>query len=131
MLLNEKGFFDCNPQALKMFGISSKEEFIKLSPPEVSPPNQLDGKNSFESSNEKIFTAYQQGINRFDWIHRRSNGEDFPSEVLLSAFNLGSEQVLQATVRDISDRKLAEKQLIEAKEHAEEMNHLKIVSFQI
>jgi len=36
--------------------------------------------------------------------------------VLLSVFNLGSEQVLQATVRDISERKLAEKELIKAKE---------------
>ena len=111
MLLNEKGFFDCNPQTYKMFGINSKEEFIKLNPSELSPPNQLDGKNSFESSNEKIRTAYQQGINRFNWIHRRFNGEDFPAEVLLSVFNLGSEQVLQATVRDISERKRAEEEI--------------------
>jgi PAS domain S-box-containing protein len=111
MLLNEKEFIDCNPQTLKIFGINSKEEFLKLHPSDFSPPNQLDGKNSFESSNEKIRTAYQQGMNRFNWIHRRSNGEDFHTEVLLSAFNLGSEQVLQATVRDISERKRAEENL--------------------
>jgi PAS domain S-box-containing protein len=32
---------------------------------------------------------------------------------------------IRTTIQDISERKLAEKELIEAKEHAEEMNHLK------
>jgi len=36
-----------------MFGISSKEEFIKLSPSELSPPNQLDGKNSLNHQMKK------------------------------------------------------------------------------
>ena len=40
-------------------------------------------------------------MNRFDWIHQRTNGEDFPAEVLLSTFDLGNEHVLQATVKDI------------------------------
>jgi len=33
-----------------------------------------------------------RALTAFDWIHRRSNGEDFPTEVLLSVFNLGSEK---------------------------------------
>jgi PAS domain-containing protein len=39
MLLNETGFFDCNPRTLELFKISSKEEFIKLHPADLSPPS--------------------------------------------------------------------------------------------
>ena len=44
-------------------------------------------------------------------MHRRTNGEDFPAEVLLSAFRYGEETVLEATVRDITERKKVEQQL--------------------
>ena len=108
MLLTEKGFFDCNPHTLEMFGLKSKEEFIQLHPADISPPMQPDGKNSLEAALDRIQIAFKEGVNRFDWIHRRKNGEDFPAEVLLSAFEYGGKKVLQATVRDITARKQAE-----------------------
>ena len=36
MLLDQKGFFDCNPATLEMFGLASKDEFIVLHPAELS-----------------------------------------------------------------------------------------------
>ena len=111
MLLNKNGFFDCNLQTLKMFKVKKKEEFIKFRPDELSPPVQPDGKNSFEAAQENINIAYRDGYNHFDWIHRRFDGEDFYAEVLLSTFNIGGEKVLQATVRDITERKIAEEKL--------------------
>jgi PAS domain S-box-containing protein len=112
MLLNKNGFFDCNPQTLELFKINTKEEFIKFHPAELSPPFQPDGKNSFEASQEYINIANQEGHKRFDWTHRRTDGEDFYAEVLLSAFDLGGERVLQATARDITERKCAEETII-------------------
>jgi PAS domain S-box-containing protein len=107
MLLNEKGFFDCNSQTLKMFGFKTKEEFTAIHPSDVSPDSQPDGRDSLSASQEHIQTAYRQGYDRFEWVHRRSDGEDFPAEVLLSAFDFGGQRVLQATVRDITERKQA------------------------
>ena len=46
MLLTEKGFFDCNPCTLQMFGFKSKEEFIRIHPADVSPPAQPGGQAS-------------------------------------------------------------------------------------
>jgi len=114
MLLTENGFFDCNPSSLKMFGLKTKEEFVKFHPAELSPPTQPDGQPSLQSAGEHIQTAFRTGIDRFEWIHRRSNGQDFPVEVLLSAFDWGGERVLQATVRDISERKQSENALKES-----------------
>jgi hypothetical protein len=108
MLLDRNGFFDCNPQTLKLFKINSKEEFKKLSPIDLSPPVQSDGTNSNEASEENIRIAYRDGFNRFNWIHRRANGEDFIADVLLSAFDYCGERALQVTVRDITERKIAE-----------------------
>jgi PAS domain S-box-containing protein len=113
MLLDRNGFFDYNPQTLKLFKVNNKEEFKKLSPIELSPPFQSDGRNSLEASEENIRIAYRDGYNRFEWIHQRANGEDFNADVLLSAFDYCGERVLQATVRDITERKQIEKKLVE------------------
>ena len=112
ILMNKDGSFDCNPQTLKMFKVNMKEEFFKFYPAELSPIVQPDGKNSYEASQEYINVAYQEGINRFDWTHRRTDGEDFYTEVLLSTVDFGEEQVLQCTVRDITERKRAEQTII-------------------
>jgi PAS domain S-box-containing protein len=125
MLLDRNVFFDCNLQTLKLFKIKSKEEFLKLSPAELSPPVQSDGRNTVEEVEENISIAYSEGYNRFDWIHCRPNGEVFYADVLLSAFDYGGERVLQATVRDITERKYTELELIKAKEKAEESDRLK------
>ncbi len=111
MMLDEKGFFDCNSATLRMFGFSTKEEFTKVHPADVSPPYQPDGTDSLTAANNKIAEAFSKGMNRFEWMHRRTNGEEFPAEVLLTAFPLRGKQVLQATVRDITERKRAEEAL--------------------
>jgi PAS domain S-box-containing protein len=116
MLLTEKGFFDCNTRTLELFGFDTKEEFTAVHPADVSPPFQPDGRESMLAAMEQIQTAYEQGYHRFEWLHRRSSGEDFPAEVLLTAFNFGGETVLQATVRDITQRKWLELKIEESSE---------------
>ena len=111
MLLDEKGFFDCNPATLKIFGFRTKEEFCGKSPAEHSPPTQPDGTDSITKANQKVAEAYQNGSNSFEWMHMKSNGESFPAEVLLTAFNLDGKRVIQATVRDISERKQKNEEL--------------------
>ncbi|MDO9186091.1 MAG: PAS domain S-box protein [Bacteroidia bacterium] len=115
MLLTRKGFFDCNPKTLEMFGLADRKEFIESHPSDSSPAFQPDGQESLTKSNAMIEIAFEKGVNRFEWVHQRKNGEKFPAEVLLSAFNYGNERVLQATVHDITERKLVEKRLLEFK----------------
>jgi PAS domain S-box-containing protein len=112
MLLNEKGFFDCNPRTLQMFGVKTKEDFCRFHPADLSPPSQPGGHESLPAAGEHIEAAFRNGFRHFEWIHRRTNGEDFPAEVLMSAFDWGKERVLQSTVRDVSERKRAEAALL-------------------
>ena len=122
MLLDEKGFFDCNEATVKMFGCKNKEEFCSKHPSDVSPATQPCGSDSMELANKRIATAMEKGSNSFEWVHRRIDGTDFPAEVLLNAMELDGKQILQAVVRDISDRKLAEEKLVQARDKAEELN---------
>ena len=111
MLLDKKGFFDCNESTLRIFGCSGKDEFLGKHPSEWSPTTQPDGSDSRESAEEKIATAFRKGRNFFEWMHWRANGKEFPAEVLLTPMQLEGKDVLQATVRDITKRKRAEKEL--------------------
>lgn len=118
MLLDEKGFLDCNNATLRIFGFSTKEDFTKMHPSQVSPEYQPDGVDSMTAANNKIAEAFRTGTNHFEWVHRRLNGEDFPADVLLSAFNSKGKQVLQATVRDISEQKRIAQELRLARDEA-------------
>jgi diguanylate cyclase len=107
-LMDKNGFLDCNSAALKMFGYPADE---MMHPSDISPPNQLDGTSSRVAAEEKIAAAFRKGTERFEWLHQRKNGKVFPAEVCLTALTLSGKPRLLATVRDISDRKLAEEQV--------------------
>jgi len=107
ILLDKERFFDCNPAALTMFGYKSIKELSNKHPSEVSPPYQPSGESSLTLANKKIDEAYKKGVNLFEWMHKKKNGQEFPASVLLVPFKLGSRRVLQATVRDISAEKMA------------------------
>ncbi|MDD5615643.1 MAG: PAS domain S-box protein [Candidatus Methanoperedens sp.] len=108
MLFDEKGFFDCNNATLKIFGLSTKEDILKMHPTQVSPPYQPDGVDSQTAVNNKIAQVFSKGTNHFEWVHRKKSGEDFSADVLLTAFKFKGKPVLQATVRDITERKKME-----------------------
>ena len=111
MILDQNGFIDCNQATLKLFDYRSFDQFINTHPSEQSPPTQPDGQDSRIAANEKIATAIRQGSNRFEWLHRRADGTDFPAEVLLTAIQQNGNPILQAVVRDITERKRADDSL--------------------
>lgn len=108
MLLNEKGFSDCNEATLRMFGCPTHNDFMSKHPGQLSPPTQPGGEDSMSLANQRITTAFKNGSNRFEWIHSRLDGAEFPAEVLLTVMELDGNPVLQAVVRDITERKQAE-----------------------
>jgi diguanylate cyclase (GGDEF)-like protein/PAS domain S-box-containing protein len=112
MLLDDRGFFDCNAAALEMFECTTMDEFCTLHPADLSPPTQPCGSDSNVLANQRITTAKEKGNLRFDWMYRRvSTGEIFPAEVLLNSMDINGKSIILATVRDITARKKIEAQL--------------------
>ena len=137
MLLDENGFFDCNPATLKIFGCSNKKEFYGKHPSEFSPLFQPNGQDSASLATQRMDTAMQTGSCRFDWVHKRLDGSEFPAEVLLNAMEINGRKVIQAVVRDITDRKrdedgikasLAEKEVLLKEIHHRVKNNLQVIS---
>ncbi len=116
MLLDEKGFFDCNEAALRLFGCINREEFCSRHPADFSPPTQPDGTDSMSYAGNNIAVALKEGSKRFEYLHRRLDGTDFPAEVLFDALMLEGKKVLQARVYDITEQKAAETALRESEE---------------
>jgi len=104
-------YTEANKAALQLFGVASIEEFTALGPWDVSPQQQPDGRSSAEKAQEMIAIAIQEGSNAFEWEHQRLDGKAFTSDVLLTRLELDGQILVQATVRDISERKQNEEKL--------------------
>ena len=115
-LMDGKKFIDCNNAAIEMMKSSSRDELLDIHPSEISPERQTDGHSSREKSEEMIKKAFEKGTHKFEWIRRRSNGEEFPATITLTAIPWKGEQILHVTVKDITERKAAEKALLESRE---------------
>ncbi|MGD9549081.1 MAG: ATP-binding protein [Candidatus Krumholzibacteriia bacterium] len=114
LVIDGDRFVDCNPATVAMLRYGSKEELLQTHPSELSPEFQVDGRRSFEKANEMMRIASERGSHRFEWLHRRADGEVFPVEVLLTAVPYGDRTMLHTVWRDITGRKQLEDELRQA-----------------
>lgn len=111
-ILDNGEFVDCNAATLDLLGVTSKEELLGTNPTVWSPEFQSDGALSREKAAEYVNVALKEGSHRFEWEHRRADGQVFPADVRLTAVPTGGDAgVIHAVVRDISKRKRAENTL--------------------
>jgi len=104
-------FTSANEATIKMFGLKSEAEFVTLFPWDLSPEMQPDGKPSVVKAKEMLENALREGSFYFDWVHKRPDGSELPCSVLLSVLTLGGKKIVQANVRDISEKKKIEEEL--------------------
>jgi len=113
LIAADSAYVDCNPAASELFSCS-KEAILAGNPQCFSPPLQSGGFNTMDKAREIIDDALQGKPQCFEWRHRRPDGSEFDSTVVLSRFDLDGEPMLVAIVRDISQRKSLEEQLHQA-----------------
>jgi PAS domain S-box-containing protein len=118
-LMRDGVFIECNEMALQMYGCT-REQIIGHSPIELSPPQQPDGRSSTEAALEKIQRALNsEETVRFEWLHWRADHTPFDAEVTLKRFDLAGEAHLASIVKDVSQRKNAERALRLSEERAQ------------
>jgi len=99
-----KKMIDCNRATSFYFGYS-KEEFLKTNLYLISYPKQENGEDSYLLIEDKVTETYENNVNIFEWIFVRKNNEKFYADVRLNTIVLKDKTLVQATVRDISERK--------------------------
>jgi len=114
LLLDGRNFIDCNDATVSLLGYSSRDEFLLQPPWKLSPKKQPDGELSSVKAKRLINEALENGFNRFEWIHRKADGSDFPVEVMLTPIFVKGRQLFYTVWRDITDRKKAEQALQES-----------------
>jgi len=119
-------FSSGNPATIKMFKVKNEEEFIKLGPRYTSPEKQPNGRKSIDMIKEAIAKTMSEGSNFFEWTHKRLDGKLFYATVLLTRFKLKGKDILQATVRDISEKKKAEEMMKKSIEELERFKDLTV-----
>ncbi|MBN2345397.1 MAG: PAS domain S-box protein [Candidatus Aminicenantes bacterium] len=113
LLTRGRKFVDCNEKTLELFSCT-REDLDSLSPGFFSPERQPDGGNSPEKAMENVRIAMGGQQVRFEWVHMRADGTLFPAEVTLNRVELTTGTHLLAVIRDVSERKKLEGQLLQA-----------------
>jgi PAS domain S-box-containing protein len=103
LLQNDK-IVDANRMAVKMYGYDSKSDFIGVSPWELSPEFQSNGRSSKELSLEYNNRCLNGESLNFTWKHIKKNGSQFDAEISLNRLKHGKDYYLRAIVRDISEK---------------------------
>lgn len=111
-----------NMQSLLLFGYSMNElggkEIDMLIPERISNHSFL--MNKFFDKPQKAMMGAKEEL-----YAKRKNGTEFPILVSLSPINNDDENMIMAVIRDVTTIKEFERELVKAKEKAEESDHLK------
>jgi PAS domain S-box-containing protein len=117
LIIRGETFVDCNQAVVDMLRYETREQLLQTHPSELSPDVQPDGQLSFDKANEMMSIALRDGSHRFEWDHKRADGDVFPVEVLLTAIPCDDGVMLHTVWRDITERKRLQSEI----NHAQKM----------
>ncbi len=109
-------FIDCNDALVKMFDLSSRQEFITRFL-ELSPPYLPDGRLTPVVMREILQKAANAGYLRFEWTHQKLNGEQIPVEITLVKIKYKNSHILAAYLRDLREFKAMLSEITQAEEN--------------
>ncbi len=98
-------FTSGNPASVEIFKAGTESSFTSMTPWQLSPEVQPDGRKSSVKAKEMIKKAMEEGSSFFEWTHKTLSGKEFPATVLLSRMETDEEVFILATVRDITKQK--------------------------
>ena len=110
IVIKDGCIIDCNKHMTQMF-LSKKEDLLGKHPKDISPDEQVNHTSSKELSQKYLQKAVEGEPQFFEWIHQKSNGDTFFTEISLNRMVIEEDLYVLAIIRDISKRKQYEEQL--------------------
>ncbi|MDR3281345.1 MAG: response regulator [Synergistaceae bacterium] len=104
LLGEDQKCIDCNQEAVRLFGMSGKQEYLDRFY-DLSPEFQPNGGRSVELYAEIIKTAFESGYARLEWLHQKLNGEPIPAEITFVRVRRGDRSILSGYTRDLREQK--------------------------
>ena len=98
---------DCNLEALKLYGLSSKQEYLERFF-DLSPEYQPDGRLSVDVFREKLLETFETGYVKCEFNRQKLDGELIPTELTLVRVLQKDRRIVAAYSRDL--RELKQKQ---------------------
>ncbi len=108
VILDDSGFTDCNPATLTLFGMDKVEDFLNTPISRLGTATQAGGASAVEHAMQAIGKANREGHADMDWEGKRLDGSVFSAEIKMHAMQLEGKPVIQAIMRDVSERRAAE-----------------------
>ncbi len=118
-------FVEANDAAVRFWGATDVSQLLRTHPWEISPERQPDGSLSVDLARQHIARAKERGAHRFEWTHSRFDGTQFPAEVSLTVVQFSDKPLMMAVLRDLTERKLAEAELLKNLAKARELSEMK------
>jgi PAS domain S-box-containing protein len=125
LIFDNQYILDCNHAFLQLFGFPSKDKILNISPCELCPETQPNGRKSIELVTEVMESAKHSKSEKI-FIHLQShNGAIFPVEMSITALTVGDSLFYIGIIYDMTTRLRAKQEIILAKETAEKANKAK------
>ena len=124
MLLRGGRVVECNTSAASLLGVEDGSALAGKTLTDLSPTAQPDGLDSHSKSETILSACRTAGATRFEWTFHNA-ADIFWADVSMTTITVGGEPLIHVVLRDISDKKAAEKSLQTARRKAEEATRLK------
>ncbi len=107
---------DINQRTVELYGYNSKDEIIHGNVGNISVNKEPYTQSKAEEYLQKATT---DGPQSFDWLAKRKSGETFWAEISLRYFQWSNQEMVIAVVRDVTERRKAQNQLLALKNQLE------------
>lgn len=96
------GLINANDAAVKLFGVSSRSEFLKFNYTLLYPTYQSNGEKSSRLLRYAIKSINKGDVDYYDWTFKKINGTEFRGQVKFTQINYENKNVFLGVVRDVT-----------------------------
>ncbi|WP_223786754.1 hybrid sensor histidine kinase/response regulator [Marinicella meishanensis] len=116
-----------NQATVDLFGYANEQEMLTINPFFLTPEMQHGGVTSYEKALATKAIVEAKGYCRFEWLYKKKDQQVYPADITLTAIPFGGKPAIFCILRDISESKKIEQELIQAQQKADSANQAKSV----